>query len=215
MTDGGTLVLYLSPGACSRVTLVALETVGLTYATQRLGLPQGEQRSAAYLALNPKGKVPLLVTPQGPLSENLAILSWLDASAPAAALLPPAAAPYERARALSWLAFSVSTLHPQLYRARMTARIHPDAATHEGIRTAALAEMTQQLAAVEHTLADGRPWLMGERWCIADAHVTWAVDRARSTGLVLDGLPQVAALLERQMARPAWQQAVAREQATD
>jgi len=211
MRTADALTLYLSPGACSRVTLVALETAGLSYAARRVGLPQGEQRSAAYLALNPKGKVPLLVTPEGPLSENLAILSWLDAQAPAAALLPPAGETYLRAKALSWLAFSVSTLHPQLYRARMTARIHPDTATHEGIRAAALAEMRQQLAAVDQTLAAGRPWLMGERWCIADAHVSWAVDRACSSGLSLDGLPHVAALLERQMAQPAWQTALARE----
>jgi glutathione S-transferase len=87
------LRLYFSPGACSRVTLVALEEAGLSYEACPLALQQGAQRSAQYLALNPKGKVPLLVTPQGPLSENLAILSWLDAVVPAAQLLPAADQP--------------------------------------------------------------------------------------------------------------------------
>jgi glutathione S-transferase len=95
----------------------------------------------------------------------------------------------------------------------MSHRIHADEAAHAGVRSAALAEMTLQLQAAEQALMDDRPWLMGERWCIADAHVTWAVDRARTTGLSLDALPNVAALLERQMARPTWRRAVSRETA--
>jgi glutathione S-transferase len=211
--DLETLALYIAPGACSRVTMVGLEEAGLPYTIRKLALMQGDQRKPEYLSLNPKGKVPLLVTPDGLLSENVAILSWLDAMSPAAGLLPEADRPFERARALSWLAWSATQLHSQLYRIRMTARIHPDAATHDGVRHAALAEMAQQLEAAEQALADGRPWLMGARWHIGDAHVAWVTDRARQSGLSMDALPRVTALLDRQMQRSAWQRAVARESA--
>jgi glutathione S-transferase len=207
------LTLYCSPGACSRVTMVGLEEAGLAYTTRVVGLMQGENRQPEYLALNPKGKVPLLITPEGALSENVAILSWLDALVPAAQLLPPPSQSFARARALSWLAWSASALHPQMYRMRRPGRIHPDESTHEAVRAAAHGEFAQQLVAAEEALADGRPWLLGEPWSVGDAHLAWVTDRAMSTGLVLDPQSRVLALMQRQLQRPAWQRAVAREKA--
>ncbi len=205
------LTLYGSPGACSRVTLVALEEAGLPYTLRQVELAKGANRQAEYLALNPKGKVPLLVTPEGPLTENVAILSWLDGLAPAARLLPTLDQPFVRARALSWLAWSASALHPQMYRMRRPGRIHPDETTHDAIRAAAHAEFAQQLEAAEEALADGRPWLMGPQWCVADTHLSWVTDRAQSTGLVLPAGSKVVALMQRHMQRPAWLRALARE----
>ena len=207
-----TLTLYHSPGACSRVSLVALETCGLDYEAHAVALQAGQQKQPAYLALNPKGKVPLLATPEGTLSENVAILGWLDARHPQAGLLPDAAQPWARAQAMSWLAWSASTLHPLVYRARMMPRIHPDAATHAGIRDAALAEMAAQFTVAEQALADGRPWLMGEAWCIADTHVCWALGRGLMAGLDGTAFPRLAALAERQAGQPAFQRALQREQ---
>ncbi len=205
------LTLYFSPGACSRVTMVALEEAGLPYTLRQVELAKGANRQAEYLALNPKGKVPLLVTAEGSLTENVAILAWLDGLAPAAQLLPPTNNPFERARALSWLAWSATALHPLLYRIRRPGRIHADEATHVAIGAAAMGEVRQQLVAAEEALADGRPWLMGAQWSVGDAHMSWVTDRMQQCGLKLDTAPRVAALLERQMQRPAWQRAVARE----
>lgn len=84
-------VLYFAPGACSRVALTGLEESGLPYEARSVALMTGEQRQPGYLALNPKGKVPLLVTPDGPLSENMAIAHWIDSQAPGARRGPTAA----------------------------------------------------------------------------------------------------------------------------
>lgn len=205
------LILYFAPGACSRVALVALEASGLAYEARPVALMAGQQRTPDYLALNPKGKVPLLVTPDGPLSENIAIASWLDAQAPQAGLLPEPGAAWVRAQALSWLAWSASTLHPMIYRMRMTARIHADTATHPAIKAAALAELAQQLTVAEEALADGRPWLTGERWRIADTHVCWVHGRGLDGGLDTAAFPRLAALAARHAELPAFQRAVARE----
>lgn len=207
------LILYFAPGACSRVALVGLETTGLAYEARPVALMAGQQRQPEYLALNPKGKVPLLVTPDGPLSENIAIASWLDAQAPQAGLLPPAEAAWPRAQALGWLAWSASTLHPMIYRMRMTPRIHPDAATHPAIKAAALAELAQQLAVAEQALADGRPWLTGDRWRLGDTHVCWVFGRGLDGGLDAAAFPRLAALAARHAELPAFQRAVAREAA--
>lgn len=208
------LILFFAPGACSRVALTGLEASGLSYEARPVALMAGEQRQPGYLALNPKGKVPLLITPDGPLSENVAIASWIDAQAPDAGLLPSVGQVWERAQALSWLAWSVSTLHPLIYRMRMTPRIHPEASTHAAIKAAGLAELTQQLAVAEQALADGRPWLTGEAWRIGDSHVCWVFGRGLEGGLDTAAFPRLADLAARHAQRPAFQRALAREAAS-
>lgn len=207
------LTLFHSPGSCSRVVIVALEHTGAEFDLRRVDLASGDQRQPAYLALNPKGKVPLLQTPQGLLSEVVAIVGWLDGQFPGAGLLPPPGSPWQRAQTLSWLAWSVSTLHPTLFRARMPARISAEAAAHAGIKSAALAELTVQLATVEEALADGRPWLGGADWSMADTHVCWAFGRSLETGLDATALPRLAELAGRHAQRPAFGRALARESA--
>ena len=141
------LTLFAAPGSCSRVALTALAAAGLPCTLAWVDLAGGQQRQPVYLALNPKGKVPLLDTPEGTLSDNLAIATWVDAQAPAAGVLP--AAGFARAEAMGWLGWAAGTLHPLVYRLRMSARIHPDAATHEAIRAAARAELQAALGAAE------------------------------------------------------------------
>lgn len=206
-----TLTLFFSPGACSRVALEALETTGVSYTTHPIALSSGEQQKADYRALNPKGKVPLLLTSEGPLSEIVAIASWLDMHHPQAALLPGAENSWMRAQALSWLSWSVSTLHGLVFRLRMASRIHPDPQAQSRIQSVAMSELAEQLAVAERTLADGRPWLCGEAWNIADSHVCWAVGRAMDSGWDSASVPHLTGLLARQHARPAFQRALARE----
>ena len=203
------LVLWAAPGACSRISLVALLRCGEPFQLAGVALARGEQLQPAYLALNPKGKVPLLQTPRGPLSETLAIVCWLDALHPEAGLLPEPA--WSRAQALSWLAFVNAGLHPLLYRARMPQRVHADAATHPGLRMAALAELQAQLLVAEKALADGRDWLMGPRWCIADEALAWLWARALQSGLAAASFPAIAALAERLAAQPIHQDALRAE----
>ncbi|HEY0954580.1 MAG TPA: glutathione S-transferase family protein [Roseateles sp.] len=203
------LVLWAAPGACSRISLVALLHCGETFRLAGVALQRGEQLRPAYLALNPKGKVPLLQTPHGPLSETLAIVCWLEQLHPHAGLLPEAAWP--RAQALSWLAFVNAGLHPLLYRARMPQRIHGEAGAHAGVREAALQELRTQLQVAEDTLADGREWLVGPRWCMADEALGWLWSRALQSGLEPGPFPAVAALATRLAAQPTHQEALRAE----
>lgn len=206
------LLLYIAPGACSRVNLIALERTGAEYTTRRLALTQGEQRSPEYLSLNPKGKVPLLVTTKGSISETLAIVAYLDRCYPAAALWPRSD-DWQQAQAFSWLAWCNATLHPMIYRARMPQRIHADPATHAELRRAALAELQVQLQVAENHLSDGRAWLMGGEWSIADAYLWWVWGRAADSGLSGD-FPLLRSHSERTSQLPETARALAREAAS-
>jgi glutathione S-transferase len=205
------LTLCFSPGACSRVALEALEETGVSYTARSIALSAGEQRQAHYRALNPKGKVPLLLTDEGALSEIVAIVSWLDIHHPQAALLPAAEHAWLRAQALSWLAWSVSTLHGLVFRLRMASRIHPDPLVQSRIQNVAMSELAEQVAVAENALADGRPWLGGAQWSMADSHVCWALGRAMDSGWDAASVPHLTGLLTRHRARPAFQRALARE----
>ncbi|XXX80283.1 glutathione S-transferase N-terminal domain-containing protein [Sorangium sp. So ce134] len=92
------LTLYFSPNSISLATIIVLEEIGAPYVLQRVDLAKDEQRSAAYLELNPLGRVPTLRTQDGLLTEPPALLAFLARSAPAAELLPTGA--FLEARAL-------------------------------------------------------------------------------------------------------------------
>src|SRR2546421_3660881 len=105
--------LYWSKGSCSLASHIVLEEAEAKFESQRINLREGEQKKPEYLKINPKGKVPALTLDGGEvITENPAIMSFVADTHPAAHLL---AAPgeLERYRALEWLAWCASTVHPQ------------------------------------------------------------------------------------------------------
>jgi glutathione S-transferase len=115
------LELYFAPGACSFVPHVGLEAIkaatGQDFEPKMVKLHKGEQKSPEYLAINPNGQVPVLVVDGKPLNQIVAICEFLDRSFPAARLLPTDS--WERAQALSRLAWMNNTVHPtftQIFR---------------------------------------------------------------------------------------------------
>lgn len=106
------LTLHHSPMACSLASRLALAEAGLEHEIVFVKTWKGEHKSDAYLAINPRGKVPALETPQGVVTESVAILSYIADLAPEKALIPHTT--FGRARAQSWLSFMATTLHPAL-----------------------------------------------------------------------------------------------------
>ena len=82
------LKLFVAPNTCARVPTIALEEIGVPFNTELIRTAAGQQSSPEYLAVNPKGKVPALLIDGQPLTENVAILRWLNRTYPEAKLLP-------------------------------------------------------------------------------------------------------------------------------
>src|SRR5260221_9025395 len=102
------LTLYYAPGACSMAAHIVLEESGEKYEPRKVDLASGEQRTAAYLKLNPQGRGPVLGLDDGaPLPENTAILPYLGKRF---WLLPTD--PLAEARALSLIGFFAPSVHP-------------------------------------------------------------------------------------------------------
>ena len=106
------LTLYLSPGASSMATHIALNEVGAPFELQYVPLHRHAHREAGYLGVNPEGKVPTLMIDGRPLTEVAATLWYLARRYPEAGLLPQYGDVEGEARTISWMSFIASTIHP-------------------------------------------------------------------------------------------------------
>lgn len=100
--------LYYAAGVCSMAIHVVLEELGVEFETEALDLSKGEHKSPEFLKINPRGQVAALDTPDGMITENAAIIDYLNAKHDGALL---GKAGYERAMAMQWLMFANSGLH--------------------------------------------------------------------------------------------------------
>ena len=164
--------LYLHPRSGGAIVEAALAEIGADYQTKFVDLRSGAQRESVYLAVNPHGKVPALVTPEGEtLTETLAILLSLDDRHPEAELMPPRAS-QERAHALRWLAFAATELYPIVEILDYPERFAPTPDSATTTRGVAVEIWRNRLLRMEAQLTTG-PYLLGDRFCLTDAY--WAV----------------------------------------
>ena len=172
--------LYFTPGSSSMAAHIALHEVGATFAAAPILLgPRGTQ-TPEFLALNPEGKVPVLVINGRPLTEVAAILFFLGRSFPKAGLLPTSIE--DQAQVISWMSFAASSLHP---------------ARRRGVE---FATTIYQIA--DHRL-NGREWAVGS-YSIADIHLFRLFWRFNASLRPLpSSLPNLFAHHERMLARDA------------
>ncbi len=200
--------LFLAPGACSLAAHIVLEELGEPYQAVTLNLMNGDQRTSEYLAMNPKGRVPYLVTDQGGLSESVAILTFLADKRPDLALLPQD--PWGRASALSFLAWCAGTVHGAAFASVFRpGRFADEEAVHPAIRAKGLNEVHAHLAAIDARLS-GRDWIM-DHFTIADLYPMIFRRWAARVGVDMSAYPNLVAHAERVAARSAAARAITQE----
>jgi glutathione S-transferase len=203
------LKLYYAPGACSFVPHAMLELSGAAFEPISVKLHKGEQRSAEYLALNPRGQVPVLVDGGEVLTQIVAILLHLDAKLPGAGILP--AAGIARSRALSTLAWMNNTVHPTFTHVFMPQKFTDDEAAQQAIKRFAVESYRGLLGEIE-TLADrASPWLSGEQPGALDAYALTLLRWGGIAGIDPTGFAATWALAQRFAALPAVVRVVERE----
>jgi len=192
--------LFYSPGSCALASHIALEEAGANYTAKRIDFKTNQQNSSEYLAINPKGRVPSLVTDRGILTETPAILAFIAQSFPKAKLAP--LDPFAFAQAQSFNSYLCSTVH--------VAHAHKLRGYRWANEESSLADMKRKIpesvgacfALIESDMIKG-PWVMGEQYTICDPYLF-------TVGLWLDGdgvdmktVPRVMAHRKRMSARPA------------
>jgi glutathione S-transferase len=155
------LTLYWSPGYSSMAPHIALHEIGVAFESRGISLAKREQYAPEYLALNPEGKVPTLLVDGRALTEVAAILYYLAKRFPHAGLFPAGDLEAE-ANVISWMSFSVATIHP-------ARRIGGVGADHRPVFDGSVERWRAAFAIAEHRLA-GRDWAVGQ-YTIADIHL--------------------------------------------
>ena len=196
--------LYFAPLACSLATRVALHEAGAPAEFVRVDLAAKRTEAGEdYLAVNPKGQVPALVTDEGAvLTEGPAVLQFIADRFPAANLAPPPGTP-ERTALQAWLNFITSELHSAVF----VPLFHP--AAPEGAKEFARFRLQAKFDHLSDHL-EGRDFLL-DRYSVADAYLLAVLNWAEPAGVDLGQWPVLEAYRARLRARPAVTRALAEE----
>ena len=222
---------HANTSTCSQKVRLCLAEKGLAFVSRHVNLRQNENLSPEYLALNPNGVVPTLVHDRNVILDSSVICEYLDEVFPEPRLGPDD--PVGRAHMRKWLRFleEVPTVairaptfqmalapfrgvDPQIFRQRHAdvrplrkhfyRRMGTDGFSHADIE-ASLDQLDLTLRRMEEALAKG-PWLLKERYSLADIVVTPTIDRMDDLGLtsMWDGYPRVEDWYGRIKARPSY-----------
>ena len=196
--------LFVAPGACSFGAHVVLKELGIPH---RIEIVKLRTSDSAINRVNPLGRVPALQTDSGEvITENGAILPYLADLKPEAGLIAPAGS-VERAKIQEWIGFLNSEVHGTFRSLNRPELFHPDPAEHEKIKAHTLPRLLEYLKLIDRRL-EGKTWLVGDRFTIADAYLgvfwTWLSRR----GFDLTAYPNIVAFGKRFDARPSVQAAL-------
>jgi glutathione S-transferase len=190
---------YLPSGNGYKVRLV-LRHLGLAYELVELDIKRGESRTPEFLARNPNGRIPLLEIPgQGFLAESHAIISYL---AEGSALVP--ADRLERARMWQWLCFEQYNLEPNIGTARFWLASLKKTAAELGEKLEEKRRNGHAALAVLEQGLDGRDFLVGHRYSLADIALYAYTHVAPEGGFPLDPYPAIRAWCARVAAQPGY-----------
>jgi len=205
------LTLYYAPGTCALASHIALADAGAEYDLKRVDFGMSEQRSTAYLAVNPKGRVPALATPHGILTETPAMLAFIAQSYPKAEIAP-IDDPFAFAEIQAFNSYLCSTVHVA-HAHRMRGARWVDAADEAAIRAMQKKvpeSVGQCFALIEETMLRG-PWVMGERYSVADPYLFTLAQWMEADGLDPKRFPRVLDHRNRMGERPAVKRALKEE----
>lgn len=189
--------LYFKPAACSLASRIVLTELGLPYEAIKVDTDTGlTEHNADYRAINPKGYVPALENGGAIITENPAILQYLADSTPNSGLAPVYGT-LERAYLQQWLNFTSSELHKS-FSPYFSGR------TLEGAEKEAVdAKLARRIGDVEAGLADGRSYILGESFTVADSYLFVVLNWSNFIGFDLARWPNVSAFVSRVASRPA------------
>lgn len=207
------LKLYYTASSCSLATHIVLEEVGADYSTVRIDFATEQQKSPEYLKINPKGRVPALVTDNGVLTETPAMLVYVAQRFPQARLAPMDD-PFFFAQIQSFNSYLCSSLHVA-HAHRMRGHRWVDADDAHSI-AAMKRKVPESVGAgfelIERELLKG-PWVMGDQYTICDPYLFTLAQWLEKDGVDPARIPRVVDHRRRMSERPGVKKAIAEETA--
>ena len=203
------LKLFYAPGTCALASHIVLEEAGAEYEAVRVDFTTNEQRKPEYLAVNPKGRVPALVTERGVLTETPAILAFVAQRYPQARLAP-IDDPFEFAMLQAFNSYICATLHVAHAHRRRGYRWADDPDAIAEMRRKAPEAIGECFDLVQSELFKG-PWVMGDAYTVCDPYLFTVSRWLESDGVDAARLPRLLEHRERMAQRPGVATALAQE----
>lgn len=203
--------LHYFPGNASMTPHMLLEELGVPHQRVLVDRANNAQRSPAYLALNPNGKIPVLVDGALVLYETAAIVLHLVDTHPQARLAP-AVGTAERAVFYKWLMWLSNTLQAEMPLYFYSERWADGAEGAAQVKRHAEVHIAAMIDQLEAELArHGGPWFGGEHFSALDPYVLMLCRWTRGMARPARTLPRLGEYLQRVLARPAVQRVFASE----
>ena len=196
-----TMRFYYAPLSCALATHIVLEHIGADYEAEKLNLRENDQNAPGYLAINPKGRVPALITDQGILTETPALLLYLAQTFPAARLAP-LDDPFALAQMQSINSWFCSTVHVHHAHGARGRRWSDDLDAQKSMKAKVAENMTGAAELIEREILRG-PWVMGDQFTVADAYLFTMTSWMAGDGVDLTKFPKLADHFARMLEIPA------------
>jgi glutathione S-transferase len=181
-------IFYYAKSSAAYAPHILLEETGLKYKAVRIDFQTKEQQSPAYLKINPKGRVPALITEKGILTETPAMLAYLAQIAPDQNLAPTD--PFEFAIAQAFNSYMSSTVHVAHAHKHRGARWADDPLVYEAMRAKVTANMTDCAQMIEEHYLKG-PFVLGDRFSFCDPYMALVTRWFRDDGVDLDQFAKI------------------------
>ncbi|HSH92122.1 MAG TPA: glutathione S-transferase family protein [Ramlibacter sp.] len=194
------LTLYYAAGTCALATHLALEYSGGPYEAIRIDFSKQQQQSPEYLRINPKGRVPALVTERGILTETPALLQFVAQCFPAAKLAP-LDDPFMLARCNEFNSYLCATVHVAHAHKGRGYRWVDDEAAMAAMKQKVPQTMTACFDLIERDMVKG-PWVLGEQFSICDPYLFTISGWLAGDGVDIERFPKVAAHRKKMEADP-------------
>ena len=203
------LKLYYAPGTCALASHIALAEAGADYTTEKLDFKANQQNSPDYLKINPKGRVPTLVTDRGNLTETPAMLAFIAQSFPQARLAPLDDA-FAFAQIQAFNSYLCATVHVAHAHKMRGARWATEETSFADMKRMVPKTVGACFALIERGMLKG-PWVMGDTYTICDPYLYTLATWLEGDSVYLATLPRVADHRERVGQRPAVQKVLAEQ----
>jgi glutathione S-transferase len=200
------LKLYYAPGTCALASHIALEEAGAKYETVRLSFKNEDQKKPDYLKINPKGRVPSLVTDSGVLTETPALLIYIAQVFPAAKLAP-LDNPYALAKVQEFNSYLCSTVHVSHAHRMRGARWADEPEAQLAMQRKVPQNVGDCFALIEREMFKG-PFVMGANYTVCDAYLFTLAQWLAGDGVDIRKTPKIAEHFARVGERPATRKAV-------
>ena len=207
------LTLYYAPGTCALASHLALEYSGADYEARRIDFKAEQQRAPEFLKINPKGRVPVLVTERGVLTENTALLQFIAQSFPQANLAPLDDA-FLLAKVNEFNGYLASTVHvAHAHKGRGYRWVDAaDTASQDAMKKKVGQNMSDCFTLIEEKYLKG-PWVLGDRFSTADLYLYTLTRWLEGDGVDVKRFPKVADHMQRMDAQPQVRKVLAAQEA--